>query len=234
MQNGGMTLRRRGACMLLVGLTVMVTACSDKTPRAVGPPSPTPITPDTPTPAASTASPPAGAIAVPKGWPTFSYQKISFAYPPVPGTFEASSATDGGVRRAWFIKRSDLCDPRGTCRTYEIAAVNDGCPATGGWPTFAHRWIQSGDTHSVTTCAGEDSFKIKPLRIVTRPDGLRGVIFRAKELYPAGQTVGGSLAAVLNFPKKFDKHYEAIAFYFEGPTPLDRVETVLRVVALKT
>ncbi len=229
-----MNLRRRGTCVLLVGLSLMIVACSDTTtPRSIGSPSPTPITPDTPTPGSSTASPPAEAIAAPKGWPTFSYQKIAFAYPPVPGTFGASSASDGGTRRAWFIKRSDLCDPRGTCRTYEFAAVNDGCPATGGWPTYAHRWIQSGSTHSVTTCAGEDSFKIQPLRIVTRPDGLRGVIFKAKELYPAGQTVDGSLAAVLNFPKKFDKHYEAIAFYFEGPTPLDKVETVLRAVALK-
>ena len=227
--------RRRKGIMLLVALTLLAAACSDTAPRSKGPPpSPTPITTDSPAPGSSTSSPPPGAIKAPKGWPTFSYPKISFAYPPVPGTFEASNATDGGVRRAWFIKRSDICDPRGACRIYEFAAVNDGCPATEGWPTYVHRWIQSSSTHSVTTCDGEFSFKIHPLKIVTRPDGLRGVIFKSKELYPSGQTVEGSLAAVLNFPKKFDKHYEAIAFYFEGPTPLDRVETVLRAVALKT
>ena len=46
--------------------------------------------------------------------------------------------------------------------------------------------------------------------------------------------IPGALAAVLNFPKGFHKRYEAIAFYFEDPTPLDTVENVLRLVALKT
>lgn len=232
-----MTHRRRSVlCMLLAALTLIAAACSDSTPNSTGSPTPTPTASGSPTPTAPPPPPATSAIKAPKGWKTFSYQKIAFAYPPLAGTVKAASDGETGPRHAWTIRRSDLCDPRGTCRSYEFAAVNDGCPGTDGWPTFAHRWIQSGGTHSVSTCAGKDSFGIKPLRIVTRSDGLKGVIYDANVWFTskADAKIPGALAAVLNFPKGFHKSYEAIAFYFEDPTPLDTVETVLRTVALQT
>jgi hypothetical protein len=221
--------------LLTAALTIVAAACSDNTPASVGSPTPTStVAPSgslTPTPS---ASPKAPAIKAPKGWKTFSYQTIAFAYPPLPGAVTAASDGETGPRYAWTIRRSDRCDPRGTCRSYEFAAVNDGCPGTEGWPTFAHRWIQSVEKHSVSTCAGKDSIEINPLRIVTRADGLKGVIYDANVWFAskADAKISGALAAVLNFPKGFHERYEAIAFYFEDPTALDTVETVLRSVSL--
>lgn len=226
---------RTGSYLLIAALTIMAAACSDKTPRSGGSPTPTPTPTASGSPTPPSSSSPAPAIKAPKGWKTFSYQKLAFAYPPLAGTVKAASDGETGPRYAWTIKRSDLCDPRGACRSYEFAAVNDGCPGTDGWPTFAHRWIRDGAKHSVTTCEGKTSVKISPLRIVTRTDGLSGVIYDANAWFTSkgDAKIPGALAAVLNFPKGFHKNYEAIAFYFEDPTSLDTIETVLRVVTLK-
>ncbi|MEX2554467.1 MAG: hypothetical protein WEB06_02420 [Actinomycetota bacterium] len=233
-----MTHRRRtGPYLLVAALMVIAAACSDSTPGSAGSASPTPVGSGSVTPAPSPSpAAPAAAIKAPNGWRTFAYQTIAFAYPPLPGTVSAASDGETGPRYAWTIRRSDRCDPRGTCRSYEFAAVNDGCPGTEGWPTFAHRWIQSGGKHSVSTCAGKDSFEIKPLRIVTRPDGLSGVIYDANAWFvsKADVRIPGALAAVLNFPKGFHARYEAIAFYFEDPAALDTIETVLRAVTLES
>jgi len=233
-----MTYRRRTSTYLAIALMVVAAACSDSTPGSAGSESPTPNGSGsvTPAPSPSPSAPLAAAIKAPKGWRTFSYQTIAFAYPPLPGAVTAASDGETGPRYAWTIRRSDRCDPRGTCRSYEFAAVNDGCPGTEGWPTFVHRWIQSVEKHSVSTCAGKDSIEINPLRIVTRADGLKGVIYDANVWFAskADAKISGALAAVLNFPKGFHKRYEAIAFYFEDPTALDTVETVLRSVSLAT
>ena len=171
-------------------------------------------------------------IKAPKGWKTFSYRTISFAYPLPPGTVKEVSNGEDGPRHGWIVERSDLCDPRGTCRSYEFAGVNDACPDAVPWPTFAHRWIVSGSQNQISTCAGKDRLDVAPLRVVERPDGLRGIIYDANEWFSKDRKIPGALAAVLNFPAGFHKNYEAIAFYFEDPTPLETIEQVLRLVTL--
>ena len=84
----------------------------------------------------------------------------------------------------------------------------------------------------MTTCAGAQSLEIRPLRIVARSDGFQGVIYDANAWFPHDQQIPGALAAVLNFPARSHPSYEAISFYFEDPTPLDSIETVLRTVTL--
>jgi hypothetical protein len=223
-------MRRAG--LIVVSVALVAAACTS--PKGDGLVRPSPTSP--PAAASTTAAPskaPLPAIQPPKGWKVFAHQTIAFAYPPLPGTVKGASNGETGPRYAWTIKRSDLCDPRGACRSYEFAAVNDGCPGTEGWPTFAHRFIQSGFESFISTCAGKDSFHIEPLRVVTREDGLKGVVYDANEWFGKNDPkIEGALAAVLNFPKGFHKRYEAIAFYFEDPTPLDTVESVLRLVRL--
>lgn len=221
--------RRNGACLLVAMLALVTSACSDTA-------SPLPGTASTSPPASGSTKPASStqATRAPKGWKTFAYQTIAFAYPPLPGTVRVASDGESGPRHAWTIRRSDTCDPLGHCRTYEFAAVNDGCPGTEGWPTFAHRWIQIGGKDLLSTCQGKDPFQIEPIRVVRRPDGLKGVIYDANEWFTSKQDVKieGALAAVLNFPNGFHKNFKAIAFYFEDPVPLVTVETVLRLVKL--
>lgn len=183
----------------------------------------------TPSPARTVAPVPG----TPKGWRTYVYKAagLRFSFPPLKGIVTESGATGSGVRHAWSIRRSDLCDPRGICRTYEFAAVNDGCPASAPWPTFAHRWTETAQKHLISTCAGKNSFEIVARRVVERPDGLRGVIYDANQWFGDAK-IAGAMAAVLDFPKDFHDRYEAIAFYFEGPISLSAIETVLRLVKL--
>lgn len=220
-------MRRAAIAVLLALLAACAGSAGDGSANPVET-SPAPSTAGT-TPVSSPTTKP---IKPPKGWRVFSYRTISFAYPVPPGTVKEVSDGKGGPRHGWRVERSDLCDPRGTCRTYEFAAVNDGCPPTALWPTFAHRWLASGSMHEVSICAGKDRIDVTPLRVVERPDGLRGIIYDANEWFSKDQKIAGALAAVLNFPKGFHRNYEAIAFYFEDPTPLDTIEQVLELVAL--
>ncbi|MGH2784286.1 MAG: hypothetical protein ACRDJ1_03430 [Actinomycetota bacterium] len=171
----------------------------------------------------------------PKGWRTYTYSALGlrFSYPPLKGTVTESSATASGVRHAWSIRRADRCDPRGVCRTYEFAAVNDGCPESDPWPTFAHRWTETAEKQVIATCAGKSSFEITARRVIERPDGLRGVIYDANQWFGDAK-VPGALAVVLDFPKGYHDRYEAVAFYFEDATSLSAIETVLRLVKLDT
>ncbi len=212
-------------------LILLGASCSGPTDRGSPQESPSSPTPSTvgATPASS-ATP--KTIKAPKGWKTFSYRTIAFAYPLPPGTVKEASDGEDGPRRGWTVKRSDLCDPRGTCRSYEFAAVNDGCPGTDAWPTFAHRWLMSGSKHELSTGAGKGRIEIEPIRIVERPDGLRGIVYDANAWFPKDRKIEGALGAVLNFPAGYHKNYEAIAFYFEDPTPLETIEQVLRLVRL--
>lgn len=220
--------------MLLALALVVVAACNSGGENAARP---SPSTPGSP--ASSTSAPPAttpsAPVAVPRGWRKLAHPDagIVFWFPPLPGKLgQGVDATADGPRFRWTIKRSDLCDPRGMCRAYEFAAVNDGCPGNTHFPTLAHRWKESGGKHSISRCDGGDSFAITPLRIVTRADHLHGVIYDANVWFPKGQKIPGALAAVLNFPKSFHPNFEAIAFYFEDATSLDVIETVLRLVKL--
>jgi hypothetical protein len=183
------------------------------------------------TSAAAPAKTVAGVPGTPKGWRTYTFPSIGlrFAFPPQKGVVTESTASTSGPRRAWSIRRTDLCDPRGNCRTYEFAAVNDGCPDAEPWPTFAHRWIETAQSHRISTCAGKNSFAVDALRTIERPDGMRGIIYDANEWFPADAKMAGALAAVLDFPDGYHVRFEAIAFYFEGKTPLATVETVLRL-----
>ncbi|MGH2726779.1 MAG: hypothetical protein ACRDKS_07355, partial [Actinomycetota bacterium] len=91
---------------------------------------------------------------------------------------------------------------------------------------------ESGGTHTVSRCEGVDPIEIQPLRVVSRPDGLRGVIYDANVWFPKGSSIPGAIAAVLNLPKGFHPNYEALALYFEDPTSLDAIEHALKLVRL--
>ncbi len=177
----------------------------------------------------------APSIPTPKGWREYSLSSLGlrFAYPPLAGKISENTRSASGVRHSWIIRRSDRCNPRGECRAYEFAAVNDGCPDSAPWPTFAHRWRETANAHTISTCAGKDSFSFpNALRTMERPDGLRGIIYDANEWFGADARVQGAVAAVLNFPNGYHDRYEAVAFYFDDPLRLDTVETVLKLVAL--
>lgn len=176
----------------------------------------------------------AASVPTPKGWREYTYPSIGlrFAYPPLPGSVAENSRAADGVRHSWIIRRTDRCNPRGECRAYEFAAVNDGCPESAPWPTFAHRWIETQTAHTISTCAGKDSFPLKKaLRTVERPDGLRGIVYDANVWFGDAR-VPGAIAAVLNFPAAYHDRYEAVAFYFDDPISLDTVETLLKTVTL--
>ena len=228
--------RRTAALIAIVFALIACGGGGDRDDDAAPSPGASSKSPGSGTPGAAPAKTVAAAPGTPKGWRTYSVSSIGlrFAYPPLKGSVTESTASDTGPRRAWSIRRSDRCDPRGNCRTYEFAAVNDGCPDAAPWPTFAHRWIETATTHRLSTCAGKSSFAIDALRTVERPDGIKGIIYDANLWFAGGEKIEGALAAVLDFPKGFHPRFEAIAFYFEDKTSLATVETVLRLVRLAT
>lgn len=231
-QNGAVTRR---IAVAFVVLAFAAAGCEG--PGRVRDPSPTPgataISPGA-TPGTTPAKTAAAVPGTPKGWKTYSFPAIGlrFAYPPLEGTVGESTASKSGPRRAWVQRRTDLCDPRGNCRTFEFAAVNDGCPDAAAWPTFAHRWTETASSHRISTCAGKNSFAVDALRTIERPDGLVGIVYDANAWFPAGEKIDGALAAVLNFPAGYHDRFEAIAFYFEDGASVAIAETVLRLVRL--
>jgi hypothetical protein len=172
--------------------------------------------------------------AIPADWASYENSELglSFRYPRIPGTVETESGVYGSERDrfAWAVTRSDDCRDN-VCRSYEFAALNDDCPPTEGWPTYAHEWYERGGRYYVNSCHGTDPFEVSPIRIVTRSDGLRGIIYDANVWLDPGR-ITGALAAVLNLPTGYHPNLEAIAFYFEDPTPTGDVELVIRSVRL--
>lgn len=220
--------------LLCLAIALLLAACEGGGGDEAGPPPVAGGTRTTPGAPVPTKTAYAASVPTPKGWREYAYPSIGlrFAYPPLAGSVRENSRAAEGVRHSWIIRRSDRCNPRGECRAYEFAAVNDGCPDSAPWPTFAHRWIETETRHRISTCAGKNSFPLKKaLRTVERPDGLRGIVYDANFWFGDAR-VPGAIAAVLNFPDGYHKRYEAVAFYFDDPIPLDDVETLLKLVTL--
>jgi hypothetical protein len=70
--------------------------------------------------------------------------------------------------------------------------------------------------------------EIQPLRIVTRSDGLQGIIFTPRALFEAD--VVGTLA-VLSLPEGYLPKIKVISFYFANQESLDEIEAVLKSVS---
>ncbi len=172
--------------------------------------------------------------AIPSDWATYenSGLGLSFRYPRMPGAVETESGVYGSKRDrfAWAVTRSDDCRDN-VCRSYEFAALNDDCPPTEGWPTYAHEWYERGGRYYVNSCHGTDPFEVSPTRVVSRSDGIRGIIYDANVWFDP-QRIPGAVAAVLNLPTGYHPSFEAIAFYFEDPTPTRDIELVIRSVRL--
>ncbi|MGH2726777.1 MAG: hypothetical protein ACRDKS_07345 [Actinomycetota bacterium] len=231
---------RRRLLAVLVTAAVAIAAAAvglpqlvEEEPQGLIGPGPVIKSATTPSPEAS-ASYSVPPPSVPAGWNAYAFEEpnVWFAYPPLVGnTTRDGHPADGGRRFSWAIERTDRCD-QGVCRSYEFAAVNNGCPSSDGWPTYVHEWIEENGKYLLNSCTGTDAFEIEPLRVVVRPDGLRGIIYDASVWLSPESGIDGARAAVLNFPAGFHPEFEAIAFYFEDPTPLDTIEQVLKLVRL--
>lgn len=160
---------------------------------------------------------------------------VSFEYPPLPGGVETQTLP-WAKRIAWMTFRP--ADEDGIRTSYEFAAMNDACPATEGWPTYARSWRELNDAYQVSHCDGES----RPLAIgadavlgiVTRDDGGRALIYDATAFLEP-QIHGefpGARVAVLNFSSNAPKDYIGIAFYFEELTPLEDIERVIHSVVV--
>ncbi len=68
---------------------------------------------------------------------------------------------------------------------------------------------------------------VQPLRVVSRSDGLQGIIFTPDYMK------GPGTSAVLNLPDGYWPKIKVISFYFADQVLLDDIEAVLDSVSIK-
>jgi len=72
--------------------------------------------------------------------------------------------------------------------------------------------------------------QVTPLRVVSHPAGVRGLIYDPHESYWGDMPVNPDQVdrvAVLNFPDGYDPKIRCLSFYFYDALPLDPIEAVL-------
>ena len=126
----------------------------------------------------------------------------------------------------WSASRSDMS------WRYAFAggASKDGQEGRERWFTDVYRWVQDGDTFYLEL--SNDVFQeIEALRIVTREDGLQGLIYK-----PMGWPEGfgeESFVVTLNFPEGYHEDLGSITFYFHQEISCLQIEYVLRSVTFQ-
>jgi hypothetical protein len=98
------------------------------------------------------------------------------------------------------------------------------------WFTDVYRWVQDGDTFYLEL--SNDVFQgIEPLSIVTREDGLKGLIYKPT-IWLEGSDEEG-FVATLNFPEGYHEDLGSITFYFHQALSFIQIEYVLRSVTFQ-
>jgi hypothetical protein len=149
---------------------------------------------------------------------------VSFAFPP-PGssiTYRAGRASTG-ASYGWTYVRA------GVQVAFAGSATADLAADTRLRPTDASGWTYRSGTWRVVY---PRSFApvVNPIRIVSRPDGLTGIVFDAREFWGSDDPPQHDRIAVLNFPADQPGEFEAIAFYFLDETWIEDIDLVLRSV----
>ncbi len=171
---------------------------------------------------------------VPEDWPTFASPElgIQFRFPPLPGetnyeyhNWPERTGDPTGTLVEWQVTREDRHE------TYTFAAVESEDMQVGRdrWFTDIIRWFYDGKFQKYYVVYGGSKHlqvEVQPLSVMTRSDGLQGIIF--KPIYMNG--TGTSVA--LNLPDGYSPKIKVISFYFPDPVSLDEIGMVLNSVSI--
>lgn len=168
---------------------------------------------------------------IPEDWLSLSSPElgIQFRFPPLPG--EISYEYNAWPERDW--------DPTGTLVQWEVVREDEyGTYAFAAsvsedmligrmrWYTDITNWVYD-ETQSkyLIGLAGPDQpqVEVQPIRVVTRSDGLQGIIFTPE----TGFFNSRGTCAVLHLPDGFSPKIKVISFYFADQTTLEDIEAVL-------
>ena len=132
-----------------------------------------------------------------------------------------------GTLIAWEVTRPDLH------WTYPFAgcASHDMKIGRATWITDLSGWSSDEKKGKYyLEFPGKRIEEIEPLQVVTRTDGLRGLVFVPGSIYNPNNV---AKAAVLNLPQGYHPKIKCLSFYFADETSLDDIEAVLRSVTFK-
>ena len=172
---------------------------------------------------------------VPEDWPSFESPElgIQFRFPPLPGetSYEYHSWPERegdptGTLAEWQVTRVDRHE------TYTFAAVESEGMQVGRdrWFTDIIRWFYDEKVQKYYVIYGgskQPQIEVQPLRVVTRDDGLQGIIFTPEYMR------GPGTSAVLSLPDEYLPKIRVISFYFPDPISLDDIAAVLNSVSIK-
>ena len=165
------------------------------------------------------------------GWLSLESEELglAFEFPPVPGEVSYEYGLWGD--HDW--------DPAGTSLIWESVGpwtyAFAGCVSEdfkigrSGWPTDSIRWREEGGNAFIDFPVGR-SLQVTPLRVVSHPAGVQGIIYDPNESYWGEMSINPEevdRAAVLNLPEGYDPAIQCLSFYFYEETPLDTIEAVL-------
>ena len=175
---------------------------------------------------------------VPEDWPSFESPElgIQFRFPPLPGetSYEYHSWPERegdptGTLAEWQVTRDAPHE------TYTFAACESEDMQVGRerWFTDVTRWYFDETLQKyfiVYAGPNRPQVEVQPLRVMTRDDGLQGIIFTP----PAPSIMSGvGTSAVLNLPDGYSPKIKVISFYFTDPVSLDEIDMVLNSVSIK-
>ena len=187
----------------------------------------------------SSPAPTAKSVASRFSWRRFESPDLhlTFEFPTPPGQTRyefPESHSESGTSFAFWIQRTDLPDappPYGWSYAFAGGASTDLTAPRMSWITDNVAWEQRDREFRVLI--GTGSYRVEPIRIVSRSDGLRALIFDPNRWFWGGQEINPEKtdrAAVLNFPAGYHASLKGITFYFFDETPLADIERVVRSV----
>jgi hypothetical protein len=167
-------------------------------------------------------------------WSTFASPElgIQFRFPPLPGetsyeyhNWPEREGDPTGTLVEWQVTREDRHE------TYTFAALESEDMQVGRdrWFTDIIRWFFDATLQNyyvVYAGPNHPRFEVQPLRVVTRSDGLQGIIFTPDYMR------GSGMSAVLSLPDGYLPKIQVISFYFPDPVTQDEIETVLNSVLI--
>ena len=172
---------------------------------------------------------------IPEDWLSLSSPElgIHFRFPPLPG--EISYEYNSWPERDW--------DPTGTLVQWEVVREDEyGTYAFAAsvsedmligrmrWYTDITNWyFDETQSKYFVGLAGSDQpqVEVQPIRVVTRSDGLQGIIFTPE----TGFFNSRGTCAVLHLPEGYDPKIKVISFYYADPTSWEDIESVLGSVS---
>jgi hypothetical protein len=172
---------------------------------------------------------------VPEDWPAFESPElgIQFRFPPLPGetsyeyhNWPERAGDPTGILVEWQVTREDRHE------TYTFAAVESEDMQVGRdrWFTDVTRWFydEARQIYYVVYAGSKHlQVEVQPLGVMTRSDGLQGIIFTPEYMRGTG------ISAILNLPDGYWPKIKVISFYFPDPVSLDEIGMVLNSVSIK-